>query len=255
MESNLNVNDKIIKNRSFMRSNFAEDDYESDQQKQIKQPDLTKPANGDIAKRIMLSKNFEGVNKENDYMKLLEQRKSCRVYKNDCMTLNQLSFLLWSTQGVKEIKGDNYATIRCVPSGGARHPFETYLAVLNIEGLEKGIYHYLPIEHSLEFIGTVNDFEHEVAKSLCDQKWAVKSAVVFFYSVIPYRCEWRYTTNAHKVMLIDAGHVMQNLYLSSQSVGCGTCAIAAYDQELVDDLLQLDGVEEFVVYVAPVGVI
>ena len=79
------------------------------------------------------------------------------------------------------------------------------------------------------------------------------SALVFIWSCVPYRGEWRYTTKAHKVMLLDAGHVCQNLYLASESIGCGTCGIGAYDQSSVDDFLGLDGSDEFVVYLAPVG--
>jgi len=56
-------------------------------------------------------------------------------------------------------------------------------------------------------------------------------------------------------MLIDAGHVMQNLYLSCGAIGCGTCAIAAFNQKLADNLLKLDGEDEFVIYAAPIGII
>jgi SagB-type dehydrogenase family enzyme len=65
--------------------------------------------------------------------------------------------------------------------------------------------------------------------------------------------EWRYGLAAHKVIALDAGHVGQNLYLSCEAVGCGTCAIAAYDQEAMDRLLRIDGLDEFVIYLAPVG--
>lgn len=253
MEHSEYRNNKIQSNRLFMKSDFAEVEYESDQQKQVTQPPLTKPAMSNHA--ISLTKDFSDVMKETNYLTLLQERKSHRVYKNVSMTAEQLSFLLWTTQGIKEIRGNNYATLRPVPSAGARHAFETYLAIFNVEGLEKGIYHYLPMEHSIEFITEVNDFEKTVSDSLCEQKWAGNSAVTFFYSAIPYRSEWRYHTDAHKVMLIDVGHVVQNLYLSCHAIGCGTCAIAAFDQIKVDKMLQLDGDDEFIIYAAPVGVI
>jgi SagB-type dehydrogenase family enzyme len=65
--------------------------------------------------------------------------------------------------------------------------------------------------------------------------------------------EWRYDIAAHRVILLDAGHVCQNLYLASEAIGAGTCAVAAYDQVLIDGLLNLDGEDEFVIYLAPVG--
>ena len=117
------------------------------------------------------------------------------------------------------------------------------------------MYHYLPIEHAIEFIGVVEEFEKTVSDSLCEQKWAGNSAAVFFYSAVPYRSEWRYCTDAHKLMLLDAGHVVQNLYLSCHAIGCGTCAIAAFDQAKADAMLGLDGENEFVIYAAPVGVV
>lgn len=243
---------KIKGYRLFMKSNFNID-YESDQQKQLPQPPLVKGAvREDI---IMLTKDFSSVIKESNYFTILQERKSNRVFKNESLTLEQLSFLLWTTQGVKGIRGNNYATERLVPSGGARHPLETYITVFNVNSLEKGVYHYLPMEHALEFIKSDDNLEESVVESLEGQKWAGKSAVVFFYSAVPYRSEWRYPLEAHKLIFLDAGHVVQNLYLSCGAVGCGTCAIAAFNQELADSLLKFDGEDEFVIYAAPVGVI
>jgi len=76
---------------------------------------------------------------------------------------------------------------------------------------------------------------------------------VFIWTTIPYRMEWRYSVVSHKIIALDAGHVCQNLYLACESIGCGTCAIGAYDQEKMDRFLGVDGEEEFAIYAAPVG--
>lgn len=65
--------------------------------------------------------------------------------------------------------------------------------------------------------------------------------------------EWRYGLAAHKVIAIDAGHVCRNLYLACEAINAGTCAIADYDQEELDELLGLDGEDEFAIYIASVG--
>ena len=236
-----------------MKSAFAEDLYESDQEKKVAQPPLTKAATSD--RIISLTREFEAAVQEANYLTLLQERKSHRIYQDESLTPEQLSFLLWSTQGVKAIRGNNYATIRPVPSGGGRHAFETYLAIFKVIGFESGIYHYLPLEHALEFVAAAENLENKVSDSLCEQQWAGKAAAVFFYSAIPYRSEWRYGLEAHKLMLLDAGHVVQNLYLSCQAIGAGTCAIAAFDQAKADGLLNLDGDNEYVIYAAPVGLI
>lgn len=85
---------------------------------------------------IALSKDFEGLEMKNNLVEVIRERKSSRVFTQENMSLEQLSFLLWATQGVKEIRGKSYATIRTVPCGGARHQFETYLLVRNVDGLD-----------------------------------------------------------------------------------------------------------------------
>ena len=80
-----------------------------------------------------------------------------------------------------------------------------------------------------------------------------RAAAVFVWTALPARTEWRYGPASVKVIALDAGHVCQNLYLACEAVGAGTCAVAAYHQQLMDRLVQVDGEEEFVIYLAPVG--
>jgi SagB-type dehydrogenase family enzyme len=93
----------------------------------------------------------------------------------------------------------------------------------------------------------------KMVKASLGQNYPGKAAVTFIWVAIPKRMEWRYGLAAHKVMALDAGHVCQNLYLACETIGAGTCAIAAYDQEELDKLLNLDGENEFAMYLAPVG--
>ena len=95
--------------------------------------------------------------------------------------------------------------------------------------------------------------DHADAHACLGQSFVARGAVAFIWTTIPYRMEWRYSLAAHRVILIDAGHVCQNLYLACEAIQAGTCAVAAYDQELLDELLAVDGKDEFAVYLAPVG--
>lgn len=240
--------------RKFMKSGFAEwgEDMVSDQQKSLPQPPLEKSvANETKCIDLPQVKNFTLT--QNSLLSAINKRTSTRAYAKESLSLEELSFLLFATQGVKEIKGDNYATIRTVPSGGARHPFETYLVVQRVEGLRKGIYRYVALSHQLEFLFEDENSIQHMREYALNQPFAGECAVTFIWSCMPYRGEWRYMMTAHKVMLLDAGHVCQNLYLACEGIGCGTCAIAAYDQNAIDAYLGLDGENEFVIYMAPVG--
>ncbi|MBN1504561.1 MAG: SagB/ThcOx family dehydrogenase [Candidatus Eisenbacteria bacterium] len=187
-----------------------------------------------------------------DVATAIANRRSHRVFRREPLNLEEVAFLLWATQGVRErLQSGNVR--RTVPSAGCRHAVETYLGVLNVGGLEEGVYRYLPLEHKLvlEFLET--GLSGKLSKATFDQSFVGKAPVTFVWTTIPYRMEWRYSTAAHKVIALDTGHICQNLYLACQAIGGGTCAIAAYNQVLMDKLLRLDGKDEFVIYLAPVG--
>ncbi len=182
----------------------------------------------------------------------IRRRESVRRYTGDQLTLEELSALLWATQGVREVIG-NTCALRTVPSAGARHSFETYLAVMRVESLEPGLYRYLPLDGQLAQLAVDPQIGKKAALACLGQDFVAKAAVTFFWTTVPARMEWRYDRAAHKVIALDAGHVCQNLYLACTAMGMGTCAIAAYDQDDCDELLAVDGEEEFTVYIAPVG--
>ena len=187
-----------------------------------------------------------------DLIFAIANRQSRRQFNEAPLTQEELSFLLWATQGVREQSGAGHAR-RTVPSAGARHALETYLCVLNVEGLDRGFYRYLPLEHQLLVEYRDESAAEKVSLAAFQQNWMSSAATVFIWSAIPYRTEWRYGLAAHKVILLDAGHVCQNLYLACEAISAGTCAVAAYDQELMDHLLKIDGKDEFVIYLAAVG--
>ena len=110
-----------------------------------------------------------------------------------------------------------------------------------------------PLEHRLLFEFQEEDTAAKLVEVTLGQSFVARAAVTFIWTTVPYRTEWRYGLAAHKVIAIDAGHVCQNLYLACEAIGAGTCAIAAYHQELIDQLLRIDGKDEFTIYLAPVG--
>lgn len=255
------IKQRIETGRKFMAhwEEPGDEGFVSDQQKKLPQPPLVKAPMRETS--IPLPRDFEALDINDHVLELFLNRKSSRVYTQEPMTLRELSFLLWTTQGVKDIRGRSYATIRTVACGGARHEFECYLLIQNVEGLEDGSYHYLPMSHELELLHTAAELEKSqgrtlrelISDSLKGQSWGAKSNVVFYYSMVAYRAEWRYGIHAHRVALMDAGHVTGNLYLACSAIHMGTCAIGAVNSALCDRIFELDGVEEFTFYAATAG--
>lgn len=243
----------LVQSRHFLKDTVRQaiDFSRVDQQRGVPPPPLEKPFALD-ARRVQLVPKGQWNIRPVDLETAIARRESRRTFRAEPLTFDELSFLLWATQGVRDYV-DRTATFRTVPSAGARHALETYLCVHNVTGLEPAFYRYLPLEHELLFEFQEPAVARRLTEATLGQSFTARAAVVFLWTAIPYRMEWRYGAAAHKAIAIDAGHVCQNLYLACEAIGAGTCAVAAYNQELLDQLLRIDGEDEFAIYLAPVG--
>ncbi|MEW6750644.1 MAG: SagB/ThcOx family dehydrogenase [Candidatus Latescibacterota bacterium] len=238
--------------RETLKSGFARfPRILSDQRRGIPAPPA-QPPHDPQAEVMPLPPPADVVLRKPGLLDCIRDRRSRRQYSDESIGVQELSYLLWATQGLRA-PARGRSTLRTVPSGGARHPLETYLAVLRVDPLPPALYRYLPLDHKLLLVARVDDLGVRLAEAALGQEFLGQAAVTFIWSAVPYRCEWRYTVEAKKLILQDSGHVCQNLYLACESIGCGTVAIGAYDQEKADALLGVDGDEELVVYMAPVG--
>ena len=225
---------------------------QSDQRRGLPMPPPQQPYDAD-APTIDLPAPDPSILTKADLYACFADRASRRQYTDESLTLDELAYLLWATQGVRKVVLSGKGSLRTVPSSGGRHAFETYLAINRVQGIAPGVYRYLPFGHKLVHLFAAEDLPTRLSELSMGQRFVGQSAVCLIWSAVPYRQEWRYGTQGAKGVLLDAGHVCQNLYLACESIGCGTCAIAAYEQKAFDEFLGLDGEEELVVYLAPVG--
>ena len=178
-------------------------------------------------------------------------RRSIRRFSPAPLSLEEASWLLWCTQGVQKILPP--ATIRTVPSAGARHPLDTYVLLNHVKGLQAGLYRYIALEHAVAQIRTDSGIGPLLQDACLGQDMMIRAAMGFFWVADVYRSAWRYSERAWRYVFLDAGHVCQNLYLGAAPLECGVCAIAAFDDEKLNSLLGADGENQFAVYAAVVG--
>jgi len=180
----------------------------------------------------------------------IAKRRSIRNFKDASLTKQDLSRLLWATQGIT--KRDMGFEFRACPSAGALYPVETYLVLNSVDGVDAGIYHYNIQNHYLEQLQK-GDFRLKIAQAALDQDMAYAANAVFVWTALFARAKWKYEQRAYRYVYLDAGHIAQNLALAAVSLDLGTCQIAAlYDKE-VNSLLGIDGKEESVLYMSVVG--
>lgn len=223
-----------------------------DSTKGVYRPDAVYPINGDIIPLPAV-----GVIDKPDISlyQSIEQRRSLRKYSNEYLTQGDLSFLLWATQWVRDFRSNEKVEVafRNVPSAGSRHPFETYLLINRVKGFKPGIYYYHPIKHGLILFKEGDEWAETVCRGAFDQEMVASSAVTFIWAAIPIRTVWRYSQRGYRYLYLDAGHVGQNLHLAAEAINAGACMIGAYYDEGMDEILELDGKDAFVIYMASVG--
>ena len=225
--------------------------FTSDQQKGVPPPPIAF-ANDAGEPEIDLPRPEAVDLRSHSFREVAERRASLRRYSAEPLTMEELSFLLWCTQGVKQVVADQ-ATFRTVPSAGARHAFETVLLVNRVAGLEPGLHRYLALDHKLIRTDSRPGLAAKVTACCYGQSFVHSSAATFIWVAVPYRMTWRYGERGYRYMHLDAGHVCQNLYLAAEDIGAGACGLAAFDDRSINDLLGLDGESQFVIYVAAVG--
>lgn len=182
--------------------------------------------------------------------KMIARRKSIREFVPASTTKETLSQLLWATQGIRE--RSHGFLFRTVPSAGALYPIETYLMANHVDGLKEGLYHFHVPTFSLEFIRE-GALSYSLAQAALDQYMMVEASVVFIWTAIIDRCRVKYGERAFRYIYLDAGHVGQNLYLAATSLELGCCTVGAFLDDEVNKILDVNGIEETVLYMGVVG--
>jgi SagB-type dehydrogenase family enzyme len=180
--------------------------------------------------------------------KAIANRRSQRDFSGETMSLAKLSHLLYYSSGVT----DKRHGLRAAPSAGATYPIEVYVIVNNVEGLTKGIYHYLIASHELELI-LEGDFRNDMSRAALQEMMVRQANVIFALSAVLQRTQRRYRERAQRYIYFEAGHIAQNTYLVATSLGLGACAIGAFHDDEFNRVIGLDGRDENVLYLIAVG--
>ena len=180
--------------------------------------------------------------------KAIASRRSQRGFTGETMALAELAHLLHYSSGIT----DKRHGFRAAPSAGATYPIEVYAIVNNVEDLIKGTYHYLVSSHELELLRE-GDFSSEMSRAALQERMFKQANVIVALSAVFQRTERRYRDRAQRYICFEAGHIAQNTYLLATSLGLGTCAIGAFNDNEFNRLLGLDGRNESVLYVIALG--
>jgi SagB-type dehydrogenase family enzyme len=178
----------------------------------------------------------------------LASRRSRRNFQNETLSLEYLSQILWAAYGITEPERG----LRTTPSAGATYPLEIYVVIGNVSGIDAGVYRYDPHEHKiLEVIS--GDVRDELSAAALNQSMIQEAPITVVYTAVFSRIEERYGERGReRYVFMEIGHSAQNIYLQAEALGLGTCAIGAFTDSSVRNLLDIPA-EEDPLYFLPVG--
>jgi SagB-type dehydrogenase family enzyme len=184
------------------------------------------------------------------FWEVLTTRRSVRDYAGQPVSRAELSQLLWAAQGITA--GTGIDALRAAPSAGALYPVETYVAVHAVEQVAPGVYHYDVEHHALEQLAA-GDCRRRIADAVGGQSIARRAGVVLVWTALFDRCTIKYGQRAYRYVYLDAGHIAQNVALAAVALGLASCPMAAFFDDEVESLLDIDGDTEGALYLTAVA--
>lgn len=240
------------------KSWFSDQFHNATQNKSIKKPDIKNIPQSWIRihfktyprfKKIPLSKTLLEDSSLNAF---IISRRSVRDFNGQPITENELSHLLFRSSGLINITDKLDESRRPYPSAGARYPLEIYPLILHCTEIKSGLYHYNVLDHSLEVIYEKN-LKKWVTEISGGEKWTTNAAMIFILTGVLDRTRIKYGDRGYRYLLIEAGHLGQNICLIAAELGLGSCPIGGYIDNKVDHLLDIDLQKEVTLYLIAVG--
>ena len=195
----------------------------------------------------------EGVDLEDAILK----RRSVRTFdKSRPLRVGQIAKLLRFSAGItsqKHVGGNIMQSLRAAPSGGGLYPIEIYPCLINVEDAATGVYHYNVREHSLELVKPAGWDPDSTILPFSINTPLDNPAALFVLTAIFKRTTFKYSHRGYRLVMIEAGHIVQNIWLMASAMGLGCCGLFSFVDDEVNELLGLDGVNEAVIYVVSVG--
>jgi SagB-type dehydrogenase family enzyme len=168
--------------------------------------------------------------------------------------LDQLAAILHHAYGVTRLnEGTTFPRpFRTVPSAGALYPLELFFHTAHTEGLTPGLYHYNPSENCLRMLREGNETQR-IADAFIQPSIGLDASVILFITAVFERTIFKYEDRGYRFVMLEAGHVTQNVNLSANALRLGCINVGGFRDREIDNFLELDGVTQSTIYIIGIG--
>jgi SagB-type dehydrogenase family enzyme len=181
-------------------------------------------------------------------------RTTARSISPTPISLAQVASLLHYCYGItRHNKDTDYPRpFRAAPSGGALYPLELFLHTRHVEELTPGVYHYNPVRNQLRFV-LPGDRTPEISAAMVQPNIPHDTSLLVFLTAIFDRSIFKYNDRGYRFVLLEAGHVAQNINLTANALGFGCINLGGYYDREIDEILGIDGVTHSTIYMIGIG--
>ncbi len=132
------------------------------------------------------------------------------------------------------------------------YPLELHVIAYGVESLPPGVHHYAVIGHCLEEMRAVPSVE-ELSRAILDQPHLAAAPVFLVVTAVVDRLLSKYGDRGYRYLLLEAGHVLQNLNLAAVALGLASCNVGGFLDLELSSLIGIDGEEEIPLYACALG--
>ena len=185
----------------------------------------------------------------------IRRRHSCREFSPATMPLSQLSTLLQDAYGIAGVTtfGDRTRLLRrSVPSAGGLYPLELYVVLRRVDGLEDGLYHYDPLGHGARLLRR-GDLFATIAPMFYTYPFFRDANAVVLVAAVFKRVQKKYGPRGYRYLLIEAGHVGQNLCLRACELWLAALCMGGFVDSAINAFVGLEPRQEGVIYTVALG--
>jgi SagB-type dehydrogenase family enzyme len=188
------------------------------------------------------------------FSEVLAKRETARALHPTRLKLEDLATLLHHAYGVTRDNKDQVfqRPFRSVPSADALYPLELFFHTTHVTGLAAGLYHYNPIRNSVSFLRG-GDHSGLIAAALTQKHLAISASLIVFITAMFERTTLKYGNRGYRFVLLEAGHVAQNLSLVAAALDLGCVSIGGYFDREIDELFSFDGLTQSTIYLLALG--
>jgi SagB-type dehydrogenase family enzyme len=168
--------------------------------------------------------------------------------------LEDLARIFYFSAGITKRRESQSGEIyfRAAACTGALYEIELYVVTGDLNGLDAGVYHFNPVDVSLQLLRT-GDFRGNVVQAAAMEPTVVHAPAIIIGTGTYWRNAWKYQARTYRHFGWDGGTLLANMLAVAAASGLPAHIALGFIDSEVNRLLDLDTRREASLFIVPIG--